>query len=783
MPSYYRIIDGQRFDRALLELAESLTQGRGDGRVSEGDARTIFAKALDGRRITVVELRTLEYIKANFRLTNAATDYLQRQFGPEDEAFQRAVRGLLREELGLPNLLVDFELAEVRRQVALAEGPAFLDILRAAISALYFEGRSPISFSGIVTWLTGFDDPNAPNPPVPSMRAFLDQGRLRLLPLDFRDRDDLPIAPPTREINLENDWYFVLEIPLPRWRFLRFFVRINRTSALGNSDGYFSPRASVEELLDFVPTTFLMRSDFRSEVDPEEARRQLALQPGQNFGNALYNILDSAIFNGESSLSFFDFLRNEIWLDPERELADVIREYLHNAVLYLLPTDADKQPFPPFPLPEGFSLDPEFWWSFGIAIPDRTIVRYFVTTDRRGDLIDTGFADGFIPEAPNFQARLDRVIQGVYGFDRLETDISEAAVQRQQEAFSPFWDSFDLALSRALNTLLFDYLSPTGFFQTVAERAQIRATDFDSTAAFRAAVRQAANTYLAAGKLTLLAEAIYGLSEAEQQASGRFLPSDQEAIELNWLFQASVPALSDQPFFVVLPRSSGNSYNYRRAPEAAPNILDYWGRYQQWLREHVPDYALRPFGSIEAGELHQLEDVFGASLPDDFRLWYSRLGGEPDDDFFGGYFFGMRLLTPFGMIRERFELIQLVEDGNMNENFSEVIFPENAIQRKYYDPQWMPVFSDDNGNYIGIDLNPGSAGTAGQLITFGADESGLFVIADTLTALWQLIADQIETENLEAAIVEDDVGNKRTFSLRPDSSVSVDLELLAVKKE
>jgi len=42
MSSYYRIINGVSYDRALLESAEALTQGRGDGRISEADAKTLW---------------------------------------------------------------------------------------------------------------------------------------------------------------------------------------------------------------------------------------------------------------------------------------------------------------------------------------------------------------------------------------------------------------------------------------------------------------------------------------------------------------------------------------------------------------------------------------------------------------------------------------------------------------------------------------------------------------------------------------------------------------------
>lgn len=39
MSSYYKTIDGVKYDRELLELADKLTQGQGDGRLSTDDAK------------------------------------------------------------------------------------------------------------------------------------------------------------------------------------------------------------------------------------------------------------------------------------------------------------------------------------------------------------------------------------------------------------------------------------------------------------------------------------------------------------------------------------------------------------------------------------------------------------------------------------------------------------------------------------------------------------------------------------------------------------------------
>ncbi len=57
--------------------------------------------------------------------------------------------------------------------------------------------------------------------------------------------------------------------------------------------------------------------------------------------------------------------------------------------------------------------------------------------------------------------------------------------------------------------------------------------------------------------------------------------------------------------------------------------------------------------------------------------------------------------------------------------------PEGAIKKKYYHIKWIPLISDYGGNYIGIDLDPDTNGTKGQVIIFGRDEEDMLVLANS----------------------------------------------------
>lgn len=69
--SYYKTIQGARYDRALLEAAEKRIYG-GDGRISQKDAEEIVELSKDGGRITETELRTLKYIRETYHFTQKA---------------------------------------------------------------------------------------------------------------------------------------------------------------------------------------------------------------------------------------------------------------------------------------------------------------------------------------------------------------------------------------------------------------------------------------------------------------------------------------------------------------------------------------------------------------------------------------------------------------------------------------------------------------------------------------------------------------------------------------
>jgi cell wall assembly regulator SMI1 len=70
--------------------------------------------------------------------------------------------------------------------------------------------------------------------------------------------------------------------------------------------------------------------------------------------------------------------------------------------------------------------------------------------------------------------------------------------------------------------------------------------------------------------------------------------------------------------------------------------------------------------------------------------------------------------------------------------------PPKAIRRVYSSPGWVPLLSDREGNHVGVDLDPGTAGVAGQVINFGRDEEEKYVLFPTAVELLEWLASELE---------------------------------------
>ncbi|MCH2236068.1 MAG: hypothetical protein MK078_17670 [Crocinitomicaceae bacterium] len=74
---YYKTIDGKKYDGEIIELADKLTEGQGDGRLSVDDAKQLLEAVLDGGAYTDIEKDTMAYVRENYKWTDAADEHFR----------------------------------------------------------------------------------------------------------------------------------------------------------------------------------------------------------------------------------------------------------------------------------------------------------------------------------------------------------------------------------------------------------------------------------------------------------------------------------------------------------------------------------------------------------------------------------------------------------------------------------------------------------------------------------------------------------------------------------
>jgi len=77
MASYYLIIDGVKHDRELVEMADKLTAGQGDGCLSSYDAAQLLEAIKDGACYTDVDKQTVRYLREHYKWTGLAYEWFR----------------------------------------------------------------------------------------------------------------------------------------------------------------------------------------------------------------------------------------------------------------------------------------------------------------------------------------------------------------------------------------------------------------------------------------------------------------------------------------------------------------------------------------------------------------------------------------------------------------------------------------------------------------------------------------------------------------------------------
>jgi hypothetical protein len=540
--TYYKIINGQRYDRSLLEAAEQFTKGRGEWQISLDEIQQIYAQAADALKFTEIEWQTLRYIGENFPLTQPAKKWLQERFDAPDEIknFDQLMHRIVRMEFGFKQLQWQITATEASNY---NKNPftvvTFQIALRQALRAFLERGFNTLSLQSVVrNRVLGLENEADIQKTV---RERMEGGGILYLVPDGVNRENFPYDLPAF-LNLDGFYYIGLHIPA--FSPVLFMAQGTRTTQSSFFHiGYISQRPALQDVIFAVVRQLSQFSNLIWEIDPTEVEQQMKIRRGQNFGEALYAVLTVGIFNGESSFSFRDFILQDVWVDPERSLDYYMRDYIESGVLTLLsPTSGVSD----FNIPQNFIPDFDYFWVFGLTMPRRTDARFIITAQREGNL-DASWNDGFLPENLTFEQQIQRAMGDEFHFPRIEVKATEAEFEAQRTQFGPDYRTFSSLLRQTLNTMLNDYRTPNSLFYIVSQvhADEVQADHFDDPQEYRAAIR-----FLIYEKY-LSGAGILEFLPIELPDNN---PPNGESIEQFWQFYGYLPALSDIGFWVIIPR-------------------------------------------------------------------------------------------------------------------------------------------------------------------------------------------------------------------------------------
>ncbi|HET7316061.1 MAG TPA: SMI1/KNR4 family protein [Sphingomicrobium sp.] len=197
-------------------------------------------------------------------------------------------------------------------------------------------------------------------------------------------------------------------------------------------------------------------------------------------------------------------------------------------------------------------------------------------------------------------------------------------------------------------------------------------------------------------------------------------------------------------------------------------------RLDAWYTAHLsPDlYVFNP-PAAEA-QLDAFERLVGLELPRAYRQLYRWHDGDSDKDDRWGHIYGLPLLSLHSAASQWKAWNDVLAGfGGDRYKIRGGSWPEGAVDPAYINPRWIPLTHDGSGNHIGMDFDPWPEGRVGQIILYGRDQDVKAVLAPSLGAFLEWIADLLESGNFRLDR-EGDEKVLRLFRLKTPPSDSFD---------
>nr|HZO12038.1 SMI1/KNR4 family protein [Polyangiaceae bacterium] len=171
-------------------------------------------------------------------------------------------------------------------------------------------------------------------------------------------------------------------------------------------------------------------------------------------------------------------------------------------------------------------------------------------------------------------------------------------------------------------------------------------------------------------------------------------------------------------------------------------------RLRAWLDANAAALASTLLPRADDEDIDALERAVGVPLPPAVREGWLACGGQLERD-------GPGVMADFVLLSPRDALAEWKQWETLRRESTEELLddldnacrsePRGVIQEKYSVPGWVPLWKEPmEGNYLGVDLDPGETGVVGQVIAFGRDEDEKRVLFWDYAAAVKWLADAAE---------------------------------------
>ena len=171
-----------------------------------------------------------------------------------------------------------------------------------------------------------------------------------------------------------------------------------------------------------------------------------------------------------------------------------------------------------------------------------------------------------------------------------------------------------------------------------------------------------------------------------------------------------------------------------------------WNAYKEALLAKMPFLAETLREGVSESDISSAEAETGITFPQQLKELYLANDGDTHKALCG-MILGFHFLSLESLLYEWRSMKKLAEDADLNDSSRFSSTPEGCIKRRYADMKWLPVCSDDGGNFIGIDLDPDINSTVGQVINFGRDEHNKTVLAKDLNAFFDRLTRIVNSDD------------------------------------